>query len=46
MITTEQVEQKNIQLQKELALVSNDIISRFPLSDYLVNYYTYSEHES
>ena len=35
MITTEQVEQKNIQLQKELALVSNDIISRFPLSDYL-----------
>jgi hypothetical protein len=35
MITTEQVEQNNIQLQKELALISKDIISRFPLSDYL-----------
>ena len=35
MITTEQVEQKNIQLQKELALIGKDIISRFPLSDYL-----------
>ncbi|MFC1604119.1 hypothetical protein ACFL5F_03740 [Planctomycetota bacterium] len=35
MITKEQVEQKNIQLQKELAVISKDIISRFPLSDYL-----------
>ena len=35
MITTGQVEQKNIRLQKELALISKDIISRFPLSDYL-----------
>ncbi|MHC4323739.1 MAG: hypothetical protein ACYSUX_05650 [Planctomycetota bacterium] len=35
MITAEQVEQKDIQLQKELALIDNDIISRFPLSDYL-----------
>lgn len=34
MITTEQVEQKHIQLQKELALIDKDIISRFPLSDY------------
>ena len=35
MITREQVERKNIQLQKELALIGKDIISRFPLSDYL-----------
>ncbi|MBN2593240.1 MAG: hypothetical protein JXA81_07015 [Sedimentisphaerales bacterium] len=35
MVTKEQVEQKNIQLQKELALIDKDIITRFPLSDYL-----------
>ena len=35
MVTKEQVEQKNIQLQKELALIDKNIISRFPLSDYL-----------
>jgi len=35
MVTAEQVEQQNIQLQKELALIDKDIISRFPLSDYL-----------
>jgi len=35
MVTAEQVEQKNIQLQKELAVINKDIISRFPLSDYL-----------
>ncbi len=35
MITREQVEQKNTQLQKELAVINKDIISRFPLSDYL-----------
>jgi hypothetical protein len=35
MVTKEQVEQKNIQLQNELASIDKDIISRFPLSDYL-----------
>ena len=35
MVTKEQVEQRNIQLQKELALIDKNIISRFPLSDYL-----------
>ena len=35
MVTTEQVEQKNIELQKELVSIGEDIISRFPLSDYL-----------
>ena len=35
MVTKEQVEQKNIQLQKELALIDKDIINRFPLRDYL-----------
>ena len=35
MVTIEQVEQQNTQLQKELALIDKDIISRFPLSDYL-----------
>jgi hypothetical protein len=35
MITIEQVEQQNTQLQKELALISENIISRYPLSDYL-----------
>jgi hypothetical protein len=35
MVTTEQVEQQNIQLQKELDSISKDIISRFPLSGYL-----------
>jgi len=35
MVTAEQVEQQNIQLQKELALIDKDIITRFPPSDYL-----------
>jgi len=35
MVTAEQVEQKNIQLQQELALIDKNIISRYPLSDYL-----------
>jgi hypothetical protein len=35
MVTKEQVEQKSIQLQKELASIDEDIINRFPLSDYL-----------
>jgi len=35
VITKEQVEHKNIQLQKELASINEDIIRRFPLSDYL-----------
>ena len=35
MVTKEQVEQKNNQLQKELALIDKDIITWFPLSDYL-----------
>jgi hypothetical protein len=35
MVTAEQVEQKSIQLQKELASIDEDIINRFPLSDYL-----------
>ena len=35
MVTTEQVEQKSIQFQKELASIDKDIISRFPLSYYL-----------
>lgn len=35
MVTKEHVEQKNIQLQKELAVINKNIISRFPLSNYL-----------
>jgi len=35
MVTKEQVEQQNNQLQKELASIDKDIISRYPLSDYL-----------
>ena len=35
MVTTEQVEQKNNRFLKELVLIDKDIISRFPLSDYL-----------
>jgi hypothetical protein len=35
MVTAGQVEQRNIQLQKELALIDKDIIIRFPPSDYL-----------
>ena len=35
MVTTEQVEQKNTQLREELALIDKDIISRFPLNEYL-----------
>ncbi|MHC4203330.1 MAG: hypothetical protein ACYSTT_01660 [Planctomycetota bacterium] len=35
MVTAEQVEQQKVQLQKELALIDKDIISRFRLSDYL-----------
>jgi len=35
MVTVEQLEQQNNQLQKELALIDEDIIHRFPLSDYL-----------
>ena len=35
IVTTEQVEQKSIQLEEELASIDKDIISRFPLSDYL-----------
>jgi hypothetical protein len=34
MVTTEQVEQQKIQLQKELASIGEDITGRFPLSDY------------
>ena len=35
MVTAEQVEQQNIQLQKELASIDKDIITRSPPSDYL-----------
>jgi len=35
MVTKEQVEQHKIQLQKELASIGRNIISRFPLSDYI-----------
>jgi len=35
MVTTEQVEQQKIRLQKELSSINKDIISRFPLSGYL-----------
>jgi hypothetical protein len=35
MVTAEQLEQQNNQLQKELALIDKDIINRFPLSNYL-----------
>jgi len=35
MVNTEQVEQQNIRLQEELAAIDKDILSRFPLSDYL-----------